>query len=76
MRQFMLYWKPTTAEQQWAANEPIKYAASEWFSKVEIRPGDLVWVVSAPEDQLVLLVRLPVAQVLEQGRQPNPETRT
>lgn len=59
-KDFLLYWQPAEMED---AGEPILHAASEQFGRA--RPGDTLWIVTAPKGNLQLLGRLAISKILD-----------
>ena len=77
MADFLLYWRPSTVDAL-PAGEPLSTAASDQFSRVRVRDGDVLWAVtSRSEGDLRLVARIGVqhlttsreqAELLASGR--------
>lgn len=61
MSDFLVYWRPETAND---SGTSLNHAASNQFRRV--RPGDTLWVTTAPEGHLQLLGRLEVEKIVGQ----------
>jgi hypothetical protein len=61
MKHYLFYWKPDTVDDV-PDGTPLLYGASEQFDRIV--PGDVVWVVTSPaRDALILVGRLNVVRV-------------
>lgn len=63
-REFLLYWRPEQARRDIESGIPLNHAASEQFRRV--KPGDVLWMVTAPEGRLRLVGRMEVARITDQ----------
>ena len=78
MANFLLYWRPETVEAD--DDDRIQWwAGSEWIGKDDVRPGDVIWVVSsfaANDLRLVARITITVARRLSREAAPSGQRRT
>jgi hypothetical protein len=64
-RNFLQYWKPAQVDREIFIEEPLVHSGSGQFEKMQIVPGDVVWIVTVrPLGEFVLVGRIQVGECI------------